>query len=65
VLISRLPEIFCFWAAESHDFWCRSVKHLAQQICRGNWASPWPALVLPNSENRRSSVYDELRVSGV
>ena len=63
--LRSLPEIFCLWAGKSHDFGCRSLKHLAQQICRGNWASPSRVLVLAKSENRRSLAYDELLVSGV
>ena len=34
-----LPEIFCLWASETHDFTDHSIKHLAGQVRWGNWAS--------------------------
>jgi hypothetical protein len=34
-----LPEIFCLWAGEPNDLVCRNIKHLAEQIRGGNWAS--------------------------
>ena len=34
-----LPEIFCLWASQLHFFERHVIKHLAEQIRRGNWAS--------------------------
>jgi hypothetical protein len=37
--LRSLPEVLCLWADELHDRVCRNIKHLAEQIQRGNWAS--------------------------
>ena len=34
-----VPEIFCLWASQLHFFERHVIKHLAEQIRRGNWAS--------------------------